>query len=1191
MLTSWPFESSTCCIQGRYPLHLHAVTDDAGVGDVSNCSLVGVSVHHSFNRGINVHGGTGARILNSTIYKNLGHAFFVEDGSETKNVFIGNLGALTLRAMSLLESDQTPSTFWITNGDNVFEDNIAAGGDAFGFWINLPRHPGGFLSFTGATFRDDIFPRHALLGSFTRNTAHGYRVGFLAHDLDPKEFHMQRQVKRKRDGWSRRWFKEVDETPGLRRTAVLSNLLAFSNNEAGAIVADLGHVQIRDFVAAPGAEGQPLGLATLQYKAEQWGDDSNGWNAPLISDSLFIGDGASRNACGLSGPMSSWLTVENTAFHNFASGSAAICACHLCNGGKGGVEVRTRGLRFSGIAQGARVKFAHHHFETIFHDLDGSLTGGVAGGWMHGASLDVDGGSLGHFPTTSCALTDTGSTRNAPRAIVCNADVKLRTFRWRHVQPQNTFSGRAAVVTTPHGSSLVPWQKYDILLRTSDHHFTAVSGLPHSIDWMANMAFPVDHQGWGAGELCELRAGEHFVLETTTLSNPHRWEFEGNEVEYPALHGGLSGLAPLHRLNGFWQYTPVSTPLGNGSNGEVASTPGKLQMLVSSQKASLPSNLVEENVQGVGGWGGTCTCPDGEVLYAGDNYNSCWSLACINGISGSCERRSSSEWAHKRVTCAQPIYPFGSDATPSCSESPEDCHKGQRCVSATLARHECPPVGCFVDANHCLGDQRVSAQDGANNASASWDWCTASDGWVIPGPEANVTIPAGAIVTLAAGCTTAVVQKLDVFGTLRFADDGSNSMLRARYIHVAADTGRLEAGTLDSPFASATATIQLHGNRLTMPYPNSGLGAKFLAVFGELSLVGAPRPSTPDNNRWWTQLVGRAESGETEIHLPRDWVSAVGLTIGDELVVAPSGLQWNESETVVVAGLNDVNLTYPDSTVVLLTSPVQYDHRGLSNTTWLGVHDHPFLAAEVALLRAGDGRFGNVVVEGVYDDGTADLAAEEFGARVAVLQKTDRCPSLTGIPAEAAANISGVEFRGCGQRGWETRGCVYVGPQQQEGRARYEWHTNGAVQIRDSTFIDGFNAGIQLDRVHGAIVEGNVLSGVQDYGIKVEGQRNRVVSNLVIGVADSFDKVNAHRGAQMPWERRWQAGTQHVFGLHHTGRGGVLRGNVVAGSEGMGALTDGHECGAEVTIRSGSNRALTSCCSIPLAWHLSCLVC
>ena len=104
---------------GRYPLHLHAVTEEGGVGNVANVTISGVSVHHSFNRGVNIHGGSGATVRDTTIYKNLGHAFFVEDGSETKNAFLGNLGCLTMRAMSLLESDQTPSTYWITNGTHA----------------------------------------------------------------------------------------------------------------------------------------------------------------------------------------------------------------------------------------------------------------------------------------------------------------------------------------------------------------------------------------------------------------------------------------------------------------------------------------------------------------------------------------------------------------------------------------------------------------------------------------------------------------------------------------------------------------------------------------------------------------------------------------------------------------------------------------------------------------------------------------------------------------------------------------------------------------------------------------------------------------------------------------------------------------------------------------------------------------
>ena len=99
----------------------------------------------------------------------------------------------------------------------------------------------------------------------------------------------------------------------------------------------------------------------------------------MITDSLFLSDGRTytngKPVCGIQGPMTSWLTIANTAFSGFAANEAAICACELCNGGKGGQEVRTKGLRFLAMPSASKVLFKHHHFEAIFHDLDGSLTG------------------------------------------------------------------------------------------------------------------------------------------------------------------------------------------------------------------------------------------------------------------------------------------------------------------------------------------------------------------------------------------------------------------------------------------------------------------------------------------------------------------------------------------------------------------------------------------------------------------------------------------------------------------------------------------------------------------------------------------------------------------------------------------------------------------------------------------------
>ena len=59
----------------------------------------------------------------------------MEDGLETKNVITGNLGANTRQSFSGLTSDATPSTYWLVNGDNYVERNIAAGSTHYGIWF------------------------------------------------------------------------------------------------------------------------------------------------------------------------------------------------------------------------------------------------------------------------------------------------------------------------------------------------------------------------------------------------------------------------------------------------------------------------------------------------------------------------------------------------------------------------------------------------------------------------------------------------------------------------------------------------------------------------------------------------------------------------------------------------------------------------------------------------------------------------------------------------------------------------------------------------------------------------------------------------------------------------------------------------------------------------------------------------
>ena len=54
---------------------------------------------------------------------------------------------------------------------------------------------------------------------------------------------------------------------------------------------------------------------------------------------------------------------------------------------------------------------------------------------------------------------------------------------------------------------------------------------------------------------------------------------------------------------------------------------------------------------GVGGYGGTCKCPNGQTYLVGDNNDDCTSLACMNGQKIDCNRKLG-DWSYRKVTCA-----------------------------------------------------------------------------------------------------------------------------------------------------------------------------------------------------------------------------------------------------------------------------------------------------------------------------------------------------------------------------------------------------------------------------------------------------------------------------------------------------------------------------------------------------------
>ena len=78
---------------------------------------------------------------------------------------------------TLLPSDNTVAAYWITNPDNTFVDNVAAGSDANGFWFSLPEHPNG--AFLDTDVSKATWPRRTKLREFRNNAAHSNFDGFM----------------------------------------------------------------------------------------------------------------------------------------------------------------------------------------------------------------------------------------------------------------------------------------------------------------------------------------------------------------------------------------------------------------------------------------------------------------------------------------------------------------------------------------------------------------------------------------------------------------------------------------------------------------------------------------------------------------------------------------------------------------------------------------------------------------------------------------------------------------------------------------------------------------------------------------------------------------------------------------------------------------------------------------------------
>lgn len=156
LVASFSYVEITKCgqpkIVGRYCSHFHMT------GEMPDSSVRGMAVHHSYARVLTIHGTHFLLVEKNVGYFVKGHNIFIEDGIETNNVIQDNLMISSINSLTLLQSDISVASYWITNPYNTVRRNHAAGSDFYGFWYEIKEHP------DGPSATSDICPMGMPLG-------------------------------------------------------------------------------------------------------------------------------------------------------------------------------------------------------------------------------------------------------------------------------------------------------------------------------------------------------------------------------------------------------------------------------------------------------------------------------------------------------------------------------------------------------------------------------------------------------------------------------------------------------------------------------------------------------------------------------------------------------------------------------------------------------------------------------------------------------------------------------------------------------------------------------------------------------------------------------------------------------------------------------------------------------------------
>jgi hypothetical protein len=400
---------------GRYPLHMHMM------GNVAGSYIRGCAVHHTFNRAVTVHGVHYLEVTHNVAYDNMGHTFFMEDAVETMNDISYNLGLYTKASLSLLDTDTTPATFWITNPTNFVRHNAAAGSERYGFWYDLQKHP------TGPSFNPNICPPGMPLGAFSNNTAHSNgRYGLrIFNFFDPRKDPCS---------WEN---SNYDDSPA--EPAVFESLTSYKNIRSGVSALRIGQVKFEGFKLA---DNLRCGGEIVNYNGPR---EAAGFRDALIiaHSSLApdplpheLRDGRDPDVGHTVGLWSSGisfnLTYDGLTFVNFDRADVqAWSNCAHCNFPNtkfnGGKTTYVRNINYVNSNQ-----LVHWStpFKGVFLDEDGTGIGGVPGQYAVAASQTG-------FLDGLCAQS--GAEWHTTDTFICPPEVKMARIGINGQKPSASF--------------------------------------------------------------------------------------------------------------------------------------------------------------------------------------------------------------------------------------------------------------------------------------------------------------------------------------------------------------------------------------------------------------------------------------------------------------------------------------------------------------------------------------------------------------------------------------------------------------------------------------------------------------------------------------------------------------------------------------------------------------------------------